>query len=144
MPSTAGRAVRGCAGIGNENFDAWADLNSSNALTARRVYGDAVDEVVAKISSAGVETWYETDRQGSVVGLVNGSGTPVETIVYDGFGKVTSDSAPSAGDRYGYAGREEEALAGGVVLMASQTATSRRLNASCRAQTTRANLPVAN
>ena len=65
----------------------------------RRVYGDAVDEVVAKISSAGVETLVrKTDRQGSVVGLVNGSGTPVETIVYDGFGKVTSHSAPGATD----------------------------------------------
>jgi len=31
--------------VGNENFDAWADLDSSNVLVTRRVYSPGFDEI---------------------------------------------------------------------------------------------------
>lgn len=64
-----------------------------------------------------VESWYLGDRQGSVVGLVDGAGSPIATVSYDGYGRVASDSAPSLGDRYRYTGRELESGAGGMLLM---------------------------
>ena len=38
-----------------------------------------------------------TDRLGSVIGLTNGSGTATDTIVYDGFGNITSESNSTNG-----------------------------------------------
>lgn len=103
--------------VGQENFDVWVDVDGSNALVTRRVFGDKVDSVTARINAAGVEAWYLTDRQGSVVGITNASGTPTATIAYDGFGNVTSDTGPGAGDRYRYTGREWDDPAGGILLL---------------------------
>jgi RHS repeat-associated protein len=92
-------------------------LDSVNGLVTQRVYGDAVDTVLSRLGSGGVESWYLSDRQGSVIGLVDGSGTAAATVSYDGYGRVSSDSAPSVGDRYRYTGRELESAAGGMVLL---------------------------
>ena len=37
---------------GSENFDAYADLGSANAVTTRRLYGAGFDEPVARVASA--------------------------------------------------------------------------------------------
>ena len=86
-------------------------------MTTGRIYGDRIDEPLARITSTGVEGWYLADRQGSISSVINGSGVALATITYDGFGKVASNSNSAATDRYGYIGRETESLAGGMVLM---------------------------
>ncbi len=96
--------------IGSENFDPWVDLDGSNALTARRVYGTGFDDLDAKVASGGTVNWYLTDNQGSVRNLTNSSGALVGTIVYDAFGKTTSSSGTT--DRYGYTGREWDSFLG--------------------------------
>ena len=104
--------------VGQENWDVWADLDGSNALTMRRVFGNSVDSLVGRIAppmggvGATAVSWYLTDRQGSVIGLLSPSGSLTDAIRYDGFGNITSDSNPSASDRYKYTGRELEAVAG--------------------------------
>src|SRR5262245_58622372 len=91
---------------GLENFDVWADLNSSNQLQMRRLYGDGIDQVVARINSGGTAAWYLPDRLGSVRHQVDGSGVLSNTVTYDSFGVIGSESNGSFGDRYKYTARE--------------------------------------
>jgi RHS repeat-associated protein len=83
--------------------NAFADLNSSNQIVVRRVWGDAVGQAIARINSDGTEYWYLADHLGSVRGLANNSGALADAISYDAFGNVTSESAPSVGDRFKFA-----------------------------------------
>jgi RHS repeat-associated protein len=92
--------------------NAFADLNSSNALVTRRLYQDGVDTLFARISAAGAAVWYLTDRLGSVRGMVDASGTPQATIAYDGFGNVTSNSNSGFTDRYLFTARELDSATG--------------------------------
>jgi RHS repeat-associated protein len=98
--------------VGNENFNAWADLNGSNALTMRRMWGPGVDEPLAREDSSGNVGWYLTDYLGNVVGLTNGSGTPLTTITFNGFGTVLSNSTPAQSDRYLKAGSQYNSALG--------------------------------
>ncbi len=75
--------------VGQENWDAWADLDATNALTTRRVFGNSVDSLVARVTppaggiGATAVAWYLTDRQGTVLGLVSSSvrsATPSPTM----------------------------------------------------------------
>jgi RHS repeat-associated protein len=100
------------APVGFEQFDAWADLDGSNALVARRSYAPGFDVIVARESAGGSVGWYLTDHLGSVRGITNGDGTPLATISYDAWGTVTGNSTPSSSDRYGFTGRESDSLSG--------------------------------
>ncbi len=90
--------------VGNENFNTWADLNSSNALTTRREFGTGFDQPIAQQSSSGTVLWYLTDYEGSVRQIVNNSGTVVGTLAYTAFGQITTNSGTT--DRYGYTGMQ--------------------------------------
>jgi hypothetical protein len=104
--------------VGLENFDVLADLSSTNTLVTRRLYGDTPNDVVARISSAGVVAYYTTDYQGSVIGMLNGSGTVQATVVYDGFGNIKSNSNSSFTDIYGFQGERLESATNMVELNA--------------------------
>jgi hypothetical protein len=64
-----------------------------------------VDQLFAR-SVSGTISWYLTDRLGSVRTITDVSGNVLDTINYDGFGNVTSESNTSNGDRYKWTGRE--------------------------------------
>jgi RHS repeat-associated protein len=91
---------------GNDNFDTWADLNGSNTITMRRGFGAGIDELIYREDSSGNVGWYLTDHLGSVIGITDGSGSPLTTISYNGWGKVLSNSNSAQSDRYLYTGRE--------------------------------------
>ena len=90
----------------------WADLNGSNALVTRRLFLNAVDAVIARISSGGTVAWYLTDRLGSVRAIVDSTGAIIDQINYDGFGNIISESNPSESDRYLWTGREYDRVTG--------------------------------
>jgi RHS repeat-associated protein len=98
--------------VGTENWDVWADLNGSNALQTRYVRGNAVDQILARVSAAGTAVWYLTDRLGSVRDLTDNNGAVQDHLNYDGFGNVVSESTPSFSDRYKYVGREFDSVTG--------------------------------
>lgn len=107
----------GAGGTVTERFayldgNVWDDLNGSNVLQTRRLFLDGTDEPFARISSGGTAAWYLPDRQGSIRDMTDNSGVVQETVVYDGFGKVTSDSNSSYGDRYKYTARELDSETG--------------------------------
>jgi RHS repeat-associated protein len=70
------------------------------------MFGDAIDQIFARVSNSGTAAWYLTDIRGSVMDLTDGSGTVQDTLSYDAWGKVLSESTATFGDRYKWAGRE--------------------------------------
>jgi RHS repeat-associated protein len=91
--------------------NAFADLNSSNQLQMRRLYGDAVDQLFARENSSGTLAWYLTDRLGSVRDVLNASSTVIDHIDYDGFGNATETNSAN-GDRYKWTDREFDSETG--------------------------------
>src|SRR5262245_57840530 len=91
--------------VGNENNDVWADLNGSGSLTTRYIRGDVIDQIFSRIDS-GTNYWELTDRLGSVRDVINNSAVIKDTIGYNGFGGITSESDSSFRGRYAWTGRE--------------------------------------
>jgi RHS repeat-associated protein len=83
----------------------FADLTSGNAMQTRYLHQDdsQYSPVVARIDGGGA-AWLLLDRQGSTRNVVNGSGTLIGTVAYDGFGGVTAESDSTKSGAYGYAG----------------------------------------
>ncbi len=108
--SSAGTGAQGGAGQGVQEI--WADLNGSNNFETRYLHGDAVDQLFARVSAAGAAAWYLTDHEGSVTNLTDASGNLQDTITYDGYGNVTTESNSSFGDRFKYTGQELDSETG--------------------------------
>jgi RHS repeat-associated protein len=90
-----------------DGTEVWADLNSSNQLQTRYVWGDDGGPPLARVSAGtAAVAWYLPDQEGSVRNLTDNSGVLQDTITYDGFGNVASESSASFSDRYKYAGGE--------------------------------------
>src|SRR5262249_2204949 len=52
----------------------------------------------------GTAAWYLPDREGSTRDLIDNSGVVQDTITYDGFGAILSESNAGFGDRFKYTG----------------------------------------
>ncbi|MGF1581953.1 MAG: RHS repeat-associated core domain-containing protein [Gemmataceae bacterium] len=89
----------------------WADFDGSNTFQTRYIRGDKIDQLLGRIDSSDTVAWYLTDHVGSVRHMIDNSGVVQNTIVYDGFGNITSESNASFGDRYKWTGREWDAEA---------------------------------
>ena len=100
---------------GYDGQNVWADLNSSNQLETRYLYGDAVDQILARVSASGLVAWYLTDHLGSVRDIMNDSGAILDHRDYDAFGNITYETNPAAGDRYGFTGREFDITTGPAI-----------------------------
>jgi len=74
--------------------------------------GDSANEYLGRQDGIGNTSWYMTDRLGSVIGITNASGTATDTIVYDGFGNKTSESAPTVTGEIGFQGTPTDAATG--------------------------------
>jgi len=76
------------------------DYNGSGVVQSRYVYG-ALGEPLVKITSAGVESFYHTDGEGSVVAISDATGNVTNRFAYSPFGET---AAPLAGTKFGYQG----------------------------------------
>ncbi len=92
--------------FGYDGANVWADLDGSNGLTYRRLFGPSIDDPVARITAAGTVVWYLLDYQNSVIGMVDSTGSSLGSISYDGFGNVLTNTTGVNGDRYGFTSRE--------------------------------------
>jgi hypothetical protein len=102
-----------------DGLHVWADLNGADQLELRYLRGNAVDALFARIDyTARVRVadpqgvlWYLTDRQGSVLGLVDnrpgqvGGGVLAHRIQYAGFGVRAAEWNTPGVERHGYTGR---------------------------------------
>ncbi|MBI1917342.1 MAG: hypothetical protein HYS12_21795, partial [Planctomycetes bacterium] len=74
----------------------FADLTSGNAMQTRYLHQDNTQysPVVARIDGNGAAGLL-LDRLGSTRNIINGSGTLIGTLAYEGFGNITSESSPT-------------------------------------------------
>jgi len=93
--------------VGSEDGGVGGDVEGSSNLQTRCLRGDVVDQIFARQSSTGT-AWLLTDRLGSVVDVTDGSGVLQDTIVYDAFGNVLSQTNSSETGRYQWTGRESD------------------------------------
>lgn len=94
--------------------DPYADFTGSGSVSERYLFGPgaASNEILARTSSTGTTDWYYTNQLGSVDHIVDTSGNPLDTIVYDPFGNIVSESSPSTGDRFKFAGMQYDSTTG--------------------------------
>ncbi len=95
-----------------DGVNPYADFDGAGTLKTRYLHGPAVDMLLARTDAAGVTAWYLTDRLGTVRDLADTAGAVIDHIAYDSFGRVTSETNPSAGDRFKFTGRELDAGTG--------------------------------
>jgi RHS repeat-associated protein len=77
-------------------------------LTHRYLYGSVRDQVLADETSSGQILWALSDNQGSVRDIVDSTGSGLNHITYDSFGKVVSETDPTTEFRFGYTGRDRD------------------------------------
>ncbi|TAG67879.1 MAG: hypothetical protein EAZ25_05665 [Oscillatoriales cyanobacterium] len=75
-------------------------------LDKRYLHGAGVDQVLAQEGSNGNVTWQLTDHLGTVRDLVNNSGSVVNHLTYDSFGRVVAETNSAVDSRYLFTGRE--------------------------------------
>ena len=84
-------------------------------LKDRYLYGPAVDQILARTDSGGSTAWYLTDRMETVRDIVSftlSSPTVLDHVAYDSYGTVLSETSPSNGDRFKYAGMQYDTATG--------------------------------
>lgn len=86
--------------------DAWADLDSSDAISARYLLGAKSDELLARQRTSDGRAWYLTDHLGTVRDIVSSQGTPACHIEYSSFGQVYRIGDVAVADRFLFTGRE--------------------------------------
>src|SRR5262245_14567641 len=86
--------------------NAYTDFDGSNAFVMRYLYGATTDVIQARRDASGTVAWYLTDDHGSVRDLANASGTVIDHIAYTAYGKVSTETNPTNGDRFKYTARE--------------------------------------
>ncbi len=75
-------------------------------LKERFLHGVTVDQVIAQENADGSVYWALADNLGSVRYVLDHNGDVINSITYDAFGEVTSETDPSIDFRNGYTGRE--------------------------------------
>ena len=85
----------------------YADLDGSNNVTMRRMYGGGFDELVVRRDAAGNAGWYLTDKLNSVRAIADDAGTVVATATYLAFGESVTTGAI---DRFQYTSQERDIL----------------------------------
>ncbi|MBD2215314.1 hypothetical protein H6G27_36730 [Nostoc linckia FACHB-104] len=96
----------------NDGDKLWAELNPAGEVISRYLQGANVDELIARYRPGKGTSWYFTDRLGTIRDMVNAVGNLVNSIDYDSFGEILSQTNPSAGDRFTFTGREFDSETG--------------------------------
>ena len=92
----------------------WMDLDGSNTPLVRYLYGVGANQILTRTVGSGANAgpWvYLTDNLGSIRDLVNWSAQVEDHLDYTGYGVVT-ESNPSVGSRYQFAGYQTDVLTG--------------------------------
>ncbi len=99
--------------VGNENFDAWVEMDGGNTLTLRRISGVGFDENVARQTAGGTVNWYLNDHQRSVRAVIDNSGSIVNMTTFSSTGVIV---AGTLFDRMGYTGQSHDSITGFVSM----------------------------
>ena len=94
--------------VGTENFGVWADLTGSNTVATRYLDGDGLDQELGRID-VNMTYWTLTDRQNSVRDVINNAGAVKDSIAYDAYGNITSETNSTYRGNYAWTGRQLDA-----------------------------------
>jgi RHS repeat-associated protein len=81
----------------------WAELNTSNGVQARYLYGDGETQVLERTDGSGNVQWFLTDRLGNVRDIAT-STVVSNHVEYQAFGAIASESTPGVGEAKLYTG----------------------------------------
>jgi RHS repeat-associated protein len=96
-----------------DGVNPYADFDGSGSLTMRYLADpNQPDALFARVAANGTTAWYLRDNINSVRQVVSPTGTVLNAITYDSFGKVLNETNPADGDRFKYTGREYDAELG--------------------------------
>jgi RHS repeat-associated protein len=90
----------------------WATQNASGALMDAYIGGDQANQFFAQYDSSNGVLWYLNGHLGSVRALMNNSGQATDSLVYDAFGNLTSQSNPSQEPLLGFQGMQFDSTVG--------------------------------
>ncbi|MCY2987758.1 MAG: Ig-like domain-containing protein [Planctomycetota bacterium] len=91
--------------------NAWADFNAANAIVARYLFGNKIDQLIAQHAPGTGTTWTLSDHLGTVREIVGPTGQVINRIAYSTFGQLLSQTNPALLSRYLFTGRElDEAI----------------------------------
>jgi len=96
----------------------WADFDAAGKVTARYLFGQSIDEILARWRPGEGTAWHLTDHLGTVRDIVNAAGAVINHLDYDSFGQLLAQTNPAFGDRYTFTGREYDATLGLYYLRA--------------------------
>jgi YD repeat-containing protein len=82
----------------------WADFDGAGMVTARYLFGEQTDQILARFRPGEGTAWYLTDHLGTVRDIVDATGAVIDHIDYDSFGTVMLETGGTAGDRYKFTG----------------------------------------
>lgn len=92
---------------------AWADFDGGGEVAARYLFGDRIDEILARYRPDEGVAWYLTDHLGTVRDIASLQGETLAHVDYTSFGAPqVSGPDPDAVDRYLFTGREYDAATG--------------------------------
>lgn len=86
--------------------NAWADFDATNVVTARYLFGNRIDQLIAQYTPGTGTTWALTDHLGTVREIVGPTGQVINRIAYTTFGQVLRQTNSALLNRYRFTGRE--------------------------------------
>jgi RHS repeat-associated protein len=88
--------------------DSWIDFDVSGAVKNRYLFGDNVDQILARERASGALAWYATNELGTINRVVDAhsSDNPGAHYSYTAFGKNTVEGNTDMADRFRFTGRE--------------------------------------
>ena len=89
-----------------DGANAWADFDAAGDAIARYLFGDRMDEIIARFRPGEGTAWYLTDHLGTIHDIANASGQVANHIDYNSFGRILAQTNPAFGDRFTFTGRE--------------------------------------
>jgi RHS repeat-associated protein len=97
-----------------DGSEVYMDLDGSNNLQTAYIRGDGANQLESRVSS-GTANWYLTDHEGTVRDITNASGSVIDSISYDAFGKILSQTASTVTGYYGFQGMRMDQDLGGYL-----------------------------
>jgi RHS repeat-associated protein len=99
--------------LGNPSWPLLAEIDGGNNILTRYLSGAGLDQYFARVASDHTSSWLLTDRQGSVLDVVDKNTAAVQgAITYNPFGGVASQTNASNQGRLGYDGALYDAYTG--------------------------------
>jgi RHS repeat-associated protein len=100
--------------VSSADWNVWAELDgqNSNALLTRYLRGDVVDQIFAREDGSGNAYWTLTDRLGSVRDVTDNTGVVKDSLSYDAYGNIVSETASAYRGNYAWTGREFDGTTG--------------------------------